>query len=335
MSNQKHIPYHSIDNLNRKNIDAIPSGAPCQVFQKIHGSNFGIHCFANGDIRFASRNKWLSPESSFYGFQTVITDEYLERIKEAIRDILEKRGIDYERIIIFGELFGGSLPGYPKIKGISRVQKDILYAPDIHFWIFDIKIDDSYCDYNDYYQVLDRFKLPYCPAIFEGSFEECLKYPIEDVITDIPEKLGYEYICNDKEKKNIWEGVVVKPTTETFFKGHRFLVKRKTENFTDRCKTKEVVEIGNEKQKELVEEIIKYVNKNCFWGMLSKMGIDEEAASKCRNKVAGAIVKDAIENWQSDTGKELPEHKKERRVIISALNTAAFKIIQEELTVKV
>ncbi len=90
------------------------------VTEKVHGSNL---CFvlsrgqANGDdqivVEAAKRKQMLASTDQFYNFQSVLT-----RLEEKLRKIFELleqeqhsvRGSYVQRVLVFGELFGGIYP---------------------------------------------------------------------------------------------------------------------------------------------------------------------------------------------------------------------------------
>ncbi|MEO1373441.1 MAG: RNA ligase family protein, partial [Cyanobacteria bacterium J06635_10] len=107
------------------------------VTEKIHGANFGI--VTDGwEVRFAKRKEFLNSEDNFFGYQ-LLQDKLILQAKEIFK-ILQVERINLQKVLIYGELFGGEYP-HPEVTPIPRVQAiqtGVYYSPRIEYCAFDI-----------------------------------------------------------------------------------------------------------------------------------------------------------------------------------------------------
>lgn len=310
------IKYHHIDNPNSKLLERIgyniPDDEKWVATEKIHGANLSVHIFPNGTHRFASRNQWLEEDTKFIGYET-IKDDILKRCLSIYKNV------DFtERLIIYGEIFGGCYPEHKTPNNISRLQNDIYYAHLLHFRAFDIKLDGSWLNYFEFENLCKIGDLPYCQPLFYGTLDECLEFDVENFLTPIPESLGYKQVNN-----NYAEGIVVKPVkNHLLLNGSRIILKIKKQNFSDKqqrikiSKTNKIT-IGDDIIK-LTEDISQYVNINTLNSVKSKLN---EKDLKNQQKIAGLVVSDAISTYKRDNPNiVMPDDKKEKKYISNTLS---------------
>ena len=146
-------------------------------------------------------------------------------------------------IVIYGELFGGLYSHkdtkYLPKPGIKHVQKGVYYSPDLHFYAFDIRTNNTKIsndddekkksdeDHNDKkkdvlsvkvefetcLEILKKSGFLYCEPLMIGTFDECVDFKVEDFESTIPAKLGLPPPMDPEDGtliKNIAEGVVLR-----------------------------------------------------------------------------------------------------------------------------
>ncbi len=235
-----------------------------------------------------------------------------------------------EQLTIFGELIGGSYP-HPevaKIKGATRVQKGVFYAPQNLFLAFDILINNQrYLSVDEANYYFEKHDLLHAKTLFRGSIDECLAYPNEFDST-IPEQLGLPLIL-----PNICEGVVIRPVEPIFFhNGSRLLLKNKNEKWAEKKQFKTRIrkeEPLPERVVKLKEAILTYATENRLDNVLSKVG---EVNHKDIGKVLGLFSKDIVEDFTKDYA-ELYEalEKKEQKMITKSIVKASANMVRERL----
>ncbi len=224
------------------------------VMEKIHGANF---CFLTDgkEVRCASRKQVLGPRDDFFGYQAVAA-----RLRQKILDLYAlaapllvppasppgnappgSAGLPAYRVLIYGELFGGSYPhpDVPPDLTVQPIQTGIAYAPSIEFCAFDLAIEDgnqgqprTYLDYDVAMKLLEQVGIFYAHPLLIGSFQEALSYPLGFSST-IPKLLGLPQLPTENKA----EGVVIKPLKTILLpsgKGmSRPLLKRKIAEFAE------------------------------------------------------------------------------------------------------
>lgn len=117
--------------------------------EKIHGSNFSIHC-TESTVKYGRRTDFLTKEipiecedpkpyflESFFG-----AGEFMHNIHNKFGNIYKKLKEVYPDMIkfsVYGEYFGGSWPKQTDSK-CKPVQKGVYYTPYHDFMAFDIKV---------------------------------------------------------------------------------------------------------------------------------------------------------------------------------------------------
>lgn len=309
----KFTKYNSIENVTRdkmiKHIENMGFDiCDYTVTEKIHGSNFSIWKDEN-EVKFAKRTSFIGEFESFMGSQTIKNE--LESFIEFI-----SLHFEYNNIIIFGEIAGGSYPDKSKfteelkVQNSKKVQSGVFYHPANFFYVFDIKVDGVYLNEEDFNKVrmyFNNHKNTFTPdhfshilfseVLFTGKFEDAINYSNEFQST-IPDRFGLPKIEN-----NICEGIVIKPVNVYFFNsGSRVILKSKNNKFKekrDTSKSKKVRKIVeyNDVQNTLISEIELYVTENRLRNVISKIG---EIQDKDFGKLLGGMIKDIIIEYKKD-----------------------------------
>lgn len=330
-----HISYQHIDNPKKSNIKKVDPNTKCNCFEKIHGCNMGLHIFKDGTIKFASRSQWIN-NSVFMGLNTIKSD--LIKKAKLLANLIEIK----DRVIIFGEFFGGIYPGlnirnykdYGKneyVHEIKKIQKGVYYCPQVEFFAFDLCFIENgkkeYKTYSYYKPLFDQINMHYLKPIFSGTLAECSKFDVESFQTTIPGILGIEPIIEN----NYAEGIVVKPEENIYIQQHRFIVKIKRSSFSDKQKVT-IKSISNDDTNEaniIVQEISQYINNNTLNSVLLNKFPGEEIEKINIRKLGGMIVSDAVDTYKRDTEKDLPDHN--RKLITRLLMNIADKLVKENL----
>lgn len=211
------------------------------VQEKIHGANFSFYC--NGEtVKIAKRTGFIEEGEQFYN-----ADLVLSKYKGKVMDLLKHVQNKYEfvnYIILYGELFGGVYNHQdvtPENTAI-RVQKGIHYAPYNDFYAFDIALNgETYLNVHECNQFLDEMGFLYSKSLFEGTFEEALRYP-NDQNSILPSWLGLPEL-----ESNISEGVIIKPLEVKYFRnGSRVVLKNKNEKWSEKSKIRKAETIVQE-----------------------------------------------------------------------------------------
>ena len=320
--------YASIDNSYRiKTIQFIRELLPNKQFvvqEKLHGSNFAVYTDGN-EVKYAKRSNFLK-EGNFNSYKKldlVTIEKSIKEIFTMFKDLYPET----KQISIHGEICGGSYPhdDVKVVQDVSRVQKEVLYSPNVEFFAFDIKIDDAPINMDKFFEVCEIYNIQHIPSLFQGTLEECLLYSNE-YQTTIPKMLGLPKI-----EDNICEGNVIKPIiAANFDNGGRVVVKNKNEKFSERSGQK-----GTPKPADpLPENILSmmelgntYVCENRLRNVLSKIG---EVTHKDFGMILGRMSKDVVEDFRIDYKEKLDElNKKENNKVIRYLNGKISMLIRE------
>jgi Rnl2 family RNA ligase len=215
------------------------------VQEKIHGSNFSIY-YNGEECKFAKRNKILKEEDWFYNYQ-FIKNELIENTK-ILYNILKK-----DKIIIYGELFGGYYPdnvqdwknnrinekGFCKLPFDERaIQEGIYYSKNIEYIVFDLAYEDNegihFYNYHETEKYIKKTNFLFSEALLITDLSSALNYNL-NFNTKIPEKLGYKNLPNFL---NLAEGIVIKPCETIIVKNKknknvRCLIKKKNSKFKE------------------------------------------------------------------------------------------------------
>lgn len=297
------------------------------VTEKIHGSNFGVYVDSN-NVEFASRNTLLDEESAkqFYKFESI-----RKRVKKDVNAIFKQLNInnDIKSLIVWGELFGGSYPhkDVPKSKGISQVQKGVYYSPNLEFSVFDIWIVDTndngyFLNYEEVSVLCILNNIEYCEILFQGTFDECLEFP-NDNISTYPDKYNLPEIAD-----NTSEGIVAKPVTSLRYNnGERVILKNKNLKFSEKNSKKRVLkpvaELSEEMQTTLAG-LDQYITENRFDSVDSKLGGLEK-------RTIGNYIKEFVHDVFVDANKDdiIPHHleKSEQKILNKFVSDNCKQII--------
>ena len=334
--------YNSIENTYReKFIEMIKSKAPqlinaqWSITEKIHGANVQI-CLEGDEIEVGKRTAFIEGEENFYNIQQVLGEHFnnVRRLKHGIEEI---KAEPIDRIIVFGELFGGTYrhKDVEPVKNASTIQKGVQYCPQNSVIFFDIWVEYSngtseYLAPSVFEKFMEYAKLPYQRSIVVNSLQEALDYP-----NDEP-SLIYQRFHLPQLEDNIREGVVIKPyRTDVFIhNGQRVILKNKNERFAEvsRHPKKEVKPTDlPDKLQAILNELEAYITENRLNNVLSHIG---EVTINDVGKVIGLMNKDVMDNYQADTGNFNTLEKSENKAISKRVNQLVSKFVRDTLLPK-
>jgi len=179
--------YTDIENFRNFN-NILDLGTEIVVTEKIHGTNSRIGLVFDtenpeGIFMIGSHNtrKRLGTESLY---ERVLTDN----VKDMLRDIAS--GLKVKSVILYSEIYG------------QRVQ-DLNYGLTGQDWMaFDISVDGSYLDYDDFQKYCEKYKIKTVPLLWRGPY-------MPKTILDL-----YKGKTTLIDNGQIREGIVFKPTKE-------------------------------------------------------------------------------------------------------------------------
>ena len=290
--------YSEIENTYRsKTIHQIEmegkSGGQWGVTLKVHGSNFSVYMSPDG-MKCAKRSGFIGENNPFYNHDYVL-DKQLVSLQMVYSEI--RKTTEFKEVIFYGEIFGGLYPhkDVPKVINQTVVQKGVYYSPENKFIVFDIKADGKYLDYDKVVDVCSRYGVLHAKILFEGTLEECLKYPNE-----FSDPLCKEFGLPEIEN-NICEGVVIKPNDTRYFNdGSRIILKNKNEKFKENVGGVKVEKEQKEINPEIVDKaqkVLDYCNDNRLNAVLSKIGT---VTNKDFGKLLGLLSQDMYSDFIKD-----------------------------------
>jgi len=320
--------YHSIENSYRKiAIDAIfeqkLDGGEFVVQEKAHGANLSFWYDGNS-LKSAKRSGFI--KDNFYDYEHVE-----EKYKDHMANLygLLKDQYDFQTLIVYGELIGGSYPhnDVPKDKSATRIQKGIFYAPHNDFYAIDMAIDGELLDIDTFTTYMEQVGFLYAKTIFRGTFQECLSYP-NKFQSQISNWLGLPEI-----KDNFCEGTVIKPVKPLFFGNtERVILKNKNEKWAEKAKQKKrgpkPKPVISDAANQLWEKMEQFVTENRLRNVISKTGKIEKSEF---GKLMAAFSKDIYEDFYKDHESDFKAlDKKERKHLSRQLNNACSKMIRAD-----
>lgn len=259
-------------------------------FEKIHGAN-GCMIVTNSDIKFARRRAIIQPNETFYNYEKIV-ERYTDNFRKFYDNIVSTcRNTSIVRI--YGELYGGIYPNHPSVD--IPVQQGIYYSPQVEFMVFDVcieKFDNTFewLTYKTYSEELDKVSIPYVAPLFEGSFEDAVKFN-NHFETTIPKFHGLPPI-----EDNICEGIVIKPSKSILLDGNKIMIKSKNFKFTEKKPNmSDIFKITP--VPDCIKDLPEYINDNRLDAAISKIG---EAIPKNMGKIIKEFTSDILEEYTND-----------------------------------
>lgn len=305
--------YSHINNTSGKTIKKmgpyLDLSAEWVAIEKIHGANLSF--LTDGVTIMTARRSGIIPQEENFYSSTKITEKYHDDILEVYRRI-KTDNPETSSIQIFGEIFGGSYPGYQSIS--MTVQKGIYYNNEIDFLVFDIVmktnnylpfisssssnsndkniVESWYLSQDEIIKYLNNLSgLQAIPISHKGSFDEIISInPVFE--TTIPKLYGLPPI-----EKNMAEGYVFKANKRhPCHQSSRPILKKKNSTFAEvslPLQSADKLEVND--VSFFYDKIILYITQNRFNNVISKIGINNPIP-----KIRGLLIMDAIKDFKTD-----------------------------------
>jgi Rnl2 family RNA ligase len=207
-------------------VDTAHHGVEWVATEKVHGANFAFE--TDGEfVEYASRVQKIGANADFYNALSTMP-KYHPFVLEAFR-LAKVRWPDVQRLVIYGEYFGGYYPGH-KTPGLKKVQGGVAYSPDHHFYAFDVFSDSTgYLNFDESREILLSAGFPLVmAALMRGKLNEVLAFDVEVLRTQVPALLGLPPI----DEFQVAEGIVLRPVESIgLIKGKRAILKKKARAF--------------------------------------------------------------------------------------------------------
>jgi Rnl2 family RNA ligase len=288
------------------------------VTEKVHGANFSF-VYEAEKLHFAKRKDYLTWQDDFFAFQSVVV-----RLEQQILSLFEAIAtrIKAEKIVIYGEIFGGSYPHKQvlAVADIQAVQTGVYYCPNIEFCGFDIAISEEsgnkyYLDYQDVVSYFSEFGIFYARPLFIGKLNDVLDFDTH-INSTIPAQFGLPEL-----DKNLIEGVVIKPYRhlEQLGDAPRPVVKLKNAEFDEEEQFHQAEKWSWQpdapsKSEELnfwVQEIRRYLTPNRLNSAISKIGALIAHDNRRKEDIKAEVLRDTLADFVEDNGNILQELPKE------------------------
>ncbi|UKB86110.1 2'-5' RNA ligase [Chryseobacterium sp. MEBOG06] len=282
--------------------------------EKIHGANFSFS-YEDGLLRYSKRREYLSWNDDFFGFQLVVS-----RLEDSILRLFEHLSSEIagSKYILYGELFGGEYP-HSEVKipneNLRAIQTGVYYAPDIHFYAFDIAVEDEYgskyyLDYETVVSYAQQFNVPYVRPLFIGKFNEAVNFNIR-MNSPVPKELGFPEL-----EHNLIEGIVVKPyQKESLLFSKRPIIKIKNPEFEEEEKFHKAekwsfipdIASKSENLSFIISEMRTYVSQNRLQSVISKIGAIDINNFQRLSEIQVEFLQDVISDFNENNGNLLDD----------------------------
>jgi hypothetical protein len=143
-------------------------------------------------------------------------------------------GLGHPKVMVFGEAYGG------KQQGMSKT-----YGQNLHFIVFDVKIDEAWLSVPEAAVVADKLGLEFVPFELVSTDLAAL-----DTQRDLPSRVAKRRgIVEDRPA----EGVVLRPLQEFWDSRGRIIAKHKRSDFSERASKKDTVVVDPSKMEVLIQ----------------------------------------------------------------------------------
>lgn len=333
--------YNSIENHYQENfinkIKEANSGLSVQWFvtEKIHGCNAQIS-YDGKDIRYGKRTSYIENEK-FYNIKEVL-GQYSDALITYYNQ-LEILGLELDKIIFFGELFGGSYPhpDVPRNTKCSQIQKGVYYTPNHEFKLFDICITFKDGEYRylsgyDFINTCKTFGLPHVPVLDANiSLEKALAFK-----NDGESRVYSEYNL-PQIQDNIMEGIVIRAWYSDLWISpeHRAIIKSKNDRFKEVShQKKKVVEHKDvpEHIQNILNDLSIYVTPQRVENVISHFG---EISLSQFGEILKAVNLDVLEDFEKDNNVFNTLEKNELNFVRKQLSAQVARVAKPVIYSKV
>jgi Rnl2 family RNA ligase len=254
--------------------------------EKIHGANVALH--TDGDrVRAARRKEWIEDAAAFFNCGALL--ESLRDPARAVHAALGLRGD--QRVVVFGELFGGSYP-HERVTPdprYSAVQTGVWYSPKLEFAVFDVAVVGEgdaleFVGGAELDALCESARLMAAPIVARGRLGEVLstRLPFE---TKVPALLSLPALSD-----NLAEGFVLAPVERT--RGPRVVLKRKIDRFAE---DERYARATKSTPYASLYSLVTPARVASAWSKSANLrALEDEAYVKL---LTGYVVADVIESW--------------------------------------
>ena len=231
---------------------------------------------------------------------------------------LDFERINLNKVLIYGELFGGEYPHseVTPVSGVQAIQTGVYYSPRIEYCAFDIaaiasesNCEKMYLDYDEALRIIEKVGMMAAKPLFIGKYEEAASYNIEFAST-IPGILNLPQL----QQGNIAEGVVIKPVKSFYIetrKGRiRPIIKHKIPEFAEDSRYHQAQKwiyqnavVENKElsfEDELLQELLTLVTVTRLNNVISKFGRVANHELEKQQQLIDLLKKDVLESFQEE-----------------------------------
>ena len=333
--------YNSIENHYQEGfinkVREASAGLPISWFvtEKIHGCNAQIS-YDGKEVKYGKRTSYIENES-FYNIKEVL-GQYKDKLIMYYNH-LAVFGLELDKVIFFGELFGGSYPhpDVPRNKKCSSIQKGVYYTPNHEFKLFDICLtfkDGEYryvCGY-DFMNICNTFGLPHVPVLDANiDLEKALAFK-NDGESKVYSEYGLPQI-----QDNIMEGIVIRGWYTDLWlpSGSRAIIKSKNDRFKEVShQKKKVVEHKDvpEHIQNILNDLSLYVTPQRVENVISHFG---EISLSQFGEILKAVNLDVLEDFEKDNNVFNTLEKNELNFIRKQLSAQVARVAKPVIYSKV
>ena len=342
--------YNSIENHYQEGfinkIREASAGLPISWFvtEKIHGCNAQIS-YDGKEVKYGKRTSYIENEN-FYNIKEVL-GQYKDKLIMYYNH-LAVLGLELDKVIFFGELFGGSYPhpDVPRNKKCSPIQKGVYYTPNHEFKLFDICLtfkdgEYKYLSGYDFIKICEIFSLPHVPVLDANiDLEKALAFK-NDGESKVYSEYGLPQI-----QDNIMEGIVIRgwdtdlwlPNKQTegllqseiaLSKGSRAIIKSKNDRFK---------EVSHQKKREtpksqslpeniqmIIDKLEAYITPQRVNNIISHFG---EVTVKDLGNVLKEMNIDVLNEFEKENNDFNTLEKSELNVVRKILNAKVANVVK-------
>ena len=259
------------------------------AMEKIHGTSAHVG-WNKGELRL------FSGGANHESFRAIFNHEDLK---------LVFGGIGHEKVLVYGEAYGG------KMQGMSKT-----YGPALKFVAFDVMVGDTWLNVLGAEHITLLLGLEFVAYNLVPATPDAL-----DAERDLPSRQAKRNgIVEDRQA----EGIVIRPPYEvTAMDGSRIIAKHKREEFSERCGPSPDVRDATKREQMANADAIalEWVTDMRLSHVLDKLG--SNAGIERTGEVIAAMVEDVCR----EAGDEILDSKPARR----AIGSAAAKLFKRRL----
>ena len=305
--------YPSIEALRDKSLARIQRGTAAgdeyALFEKVHGSNFGLVLAANGNTKYQRRTAFLNEGEKFHGVEK--NEEIMAML--ARMPLLKDKLVcgPNEQITLFGELYG------------AGIQKAVDYGPALRFVAFDLAIGQHMVKWRTMAAACAYAEIPYLRPLAFGPFDRILATIDVEAFKTTLNPAG-----PPEGSRGVAEGMVLRSIDATWQMGvdhrDRPILKIKRRAFAEhKVPVEQTVKREIEASAdELTTHALAYVTAGRLASVRSKLLQDasvKEVGEQFTADVLRALAEDEIYMAAS------AEHKK---VVAKRIKNAAFELLR-------